>query len=328
MRSKAFVANILLLLGVAVLSSVAWCESGNLRRDFYKYICPSAESTVEMVVKKYIQKDITLAAPLPRLHFHDCFVRGCDGSILLNSTKNNQAEKDALPNLSLRGFEVIDDAKAELENICPGVVSCADIVALVARDAVVTGSKGPFWQVQTGRRDGTISSANKALKKLPSPFMNFAQLKDSFAKRGLSVKDLVVLSGGHTIGVGHCNSFSNRLYNFTGKGDMDPSLDKSYAEELKTKCKSLADFTTIVPMDPGSDLTFDSDYFSNLKSQRGLFQSDAALLTNSQSKYIVDKQLKQASFFDNFKISMQRMGEIGVLCGSAGEIRKHCAFVN
>ena len=77
MGSKAFVANILLLLGVALLSSVAWCEPGNLRPDFYKYSCPSAESTVEMVVKKYIEKDITLAAPLLRLHFHDCFVRVC-----------------------------------------------------------------------------------------------------------------------------------------------------------------------------------------------------------------------------------------------------------
>jgi peroxidase len=89
---------------------------------------------------------------------------------------------------------------------------------------------------------------------------------------------------------------------------MDPSLDKSYADELKTKCKSLADTTTIVAMDPGSALTFDSHYFSNLKSHRGLFQSDAALLTDSISKNIVEKQLKENSFFDNFKNSIQQDG--------------------
>lgn len=63
-------------------------------------------------------------------------MQGCDGSVLLNSTKNNQAEKAAIPNLSLTGFNVIDAAKSAVEKVCPGVVSCADILALVARDAV------------------------------------------------------------------------------------------------------------------------------------------------------------------------------------------------
>ena len=62
-----------------------------------------------------------------------CLLQGCDGSILI---ARSSAERNALPNLSLRAFEVIDDAKAQTEATCPGVVSCADILALAARDAV------------------------------------------------------------------------------------------------------------------------------------------------------------------------------------------------
>lgn len=64
-------------------------------------------------------------------------LQGCDGSVLLNSTQDSQAEKDAIPNLSLRGYQIIDRAKSAVEKACPGVVSCADIVALVARDVTV-----------------------------------------------------------------------------------------------------------------------------------------------------------------------------------------------
>lgn len=62
--------------------------------------------------------------------------QGCEASILLDSTANNTAEKDAFPNLSLAGFDVIEAIKTEVEKICPGIVSCADILSLVARDAV------------------------------------------------------------------------------------------------------------------------------------------------------------------------------------------------
>jgi peroxidase len=65
-------------------------------------------------------------------------LQGCDGSVLLNiSIPGVPTEKDAIPNLTLRGFGTIDRVKAKLERACPGVVSCADILALIARDVVV-----------------------------------------------------------------------------------------------------------------------------------------------------------------------------------------------
>lgn len=63
-------------------------------------------------------------------------IKGCDASVLLESKGKNKAEKDGPPNISLHAFYVIDNAKKALEAVCPGIVSCADILALAARDAV------------------------------------------------------------------------------------------------------------------------------------------------------------------------------------------------
>lgn len=57
---------------------------------------------------------------------------------MLDDTANFTGEKTALPNLnSIRGFDVVDDIKANLNSVCRGnVVSCADILAVAARDSV------------------------------------------------------------------------------------------------------------------------------------------------------------------------------------------------
>lgn len=122
--------------------------------------------------------------------------------------------------------------------------------------------------------------------------------------------------------------FSNRLYNFTGKGDQDPSLNPTYADSLKQKCQSLSDTTTTVEMDPSSSTDFDSDYYPVLLQNKGLFQSDAALVTTKQSKNIVKQLVSQNKFFTEFAQSMKRMGAIEVLSGSDGEIRRKCSVVN
>ncbi|RDX79784.1 Peroxidase 3 [Mucuna pruriens] len=320
--------RILLVTCVVLLGFLGVCQGGSLRKKFYRDSCPQAEDTIKNKIEQYVSDNPNLPAKLLRMHFHDCFVRGCDGSVLLNSTANNTAEKDAIPNLTLAGFGVIDDIKNALEAKCPKTVSCADILALAARDAVSVQFNKPMWEVLTGRRDGTVSKSSEALANIPAPFFNLTQLKQSFASKGLTSHDLVVLSGGHTIGIGHCNLFSRRLYNFTGKGDQDPSLNSSYAAFLKTKCKSLSDTSTTVEMDPGSSRKFDSDYYPNLLEKKGLFQSDAAILTQDQSADIAKELVDQNKFFTEFAQSMKRMGAIGVLTGSAGEIRNKCSLVN
>ncbi|XP_009624293.1 peroxidase 3-like [Nicotiana tabacum] len=330
MANFGYLGNFLLF---CILLGIVTSSHAQLQLNFYAKSCPKAEKIIQDYVQKHIPNAPSLAAALLRLQFHDCFVRGCDASVLLNFTSStkNQTEKVAIPNQTLRGFSFIDDVKKAVEAECPGIVSCADIVALVSRDSVVV-TGGPYWNVPTGRRDGRISNASEALANIPPPTSNFSSLQTSFASKGLDLKDLVLLSGAHTIGVSHCSSFSTRLYNFTGVlGKQDPSLDSEYAANLKAKkCKSINDNTTIVEMDPGSSSTFDLSYFKLLLKRKGLFQSDAALTTSATTKSYIN-QLVQGSlkqFNAEFAKAMEKMGSIEVKTGSAGEIRKQCAFVN
>ncbi|KAF4355560.1 hypothetical protein G4B88_026846, partial [Cannabis sativa] len=179
--------------------------------------------------------------------------------------------------------------------------------------------KKSMWEVPTGRRDGKVSRKNEAQQNIPPPSFNFSRLKQNFATKGLSVHDLVE----HTQSV----AFNNRLYNFTGKGDQDPSLDKNYAKLLKTKCPP-NDKNTTVQMDPGSALKFDSSYYGVVLKHKGLFTSDAALVTNKVGRNTVQELVHQNDFFLEFALSMKKMGAIEVLTGTAGEIRKKCWATN
>lgn len=319
-------------IGVVFLSlfGVVGLSEAQLQLGFYAKSCPKAEKIVLDYVNKHIHNAPSLAASFLRMHFHDCFVRGCDASVLLNSTGN--PERNAVPNQTLTGasFDFIERVKRLVEDECPGIVSCADILTLVARDSIVA-TGGPSWKVPTGRRDGRVSIRAEAQNNIPAPTNNFTLLQRSFANQGLDLKDLVLLSGAHTIGVSHCTSVSSRLYNFTGVGDQDPALDSEYAANLKArKCRTPNDNTTLLEMDPGSRKTFDLSYYNLLLKRRGLFVSDASLTTNSFTLSLV-KQLLQGSlenFFAEFAKSVEKMGRNKVKTGSEGEIRKRCAFVN
>lgn len=294
-----------------------------LNVHYYEHTCPHVESIVTSAVHKATMNDKTVPAALLRMHFHDCFIRGCDASVLLESKGKNKAEKDGPANISLHAFYVIDNAKKAVEAVCPGVVSCADILALAARDAV-TLSGGPTWDVPKGRKDGRTSKAIET-KQLPSPQFNISQLQQSFSQRGLSLEDLVALSGGHTLGFAHCSSFQNRIHNFSPKQDTDPSLNPSFASSLRSVCPSPNKVKNAgSPLDSSSTL-FDNAYYKLLLKEKSIFSSDQALLTHPTTKALVSKFAHSQEEFERaFVKSVIKMSSI---TNGGQEVRLNCKFV-
>ncbi|KAG6545811.1 hypothetical protein Mapa_012772 [Marchantia paleacea] len=313
-----------MLAAILAVVLAAVVSEAQLSTDFYDSTCPQAASIVKQKVDAFVEADRGLAAALMRLHFHDCFVRGCDGSVLLNSTDPNiLTEKSALlNNNSLRGFEQIDEIKMELECACPGVVSCADILALVARDATVKVG-GWSWPVFLGRIDGAGSFADEVNGSLPERRDNFTKLVETFAKVGLDAKDMIILSGGHSIGQVHCGAFFERLYNFEGQNITDPSMDPEFAEMLKVQCPQTKPFG-FMALD-ASNGTFDSTYYLDLLTNKGLLESDVTLLSDPLGvEYAIKAVQDPNTFLFDFGIAMIKMGNIPSVDPYGW--RSHCAF--
>jgi peroxidase len=126
-------------------------------------------------------------------------------------------------------------------------------------------------------------------------------------------------------------TFSARLYNFTGVGDSDPTLNSTYLETLKGICPQNGTGNELANLDLNTPDTFDNVYFSNLQTNEGLLQSDQELLSTNGSDTIDivnNFTANQTAFFASFVVSMIKMGNISVLTGTAGEIRQNCALVN
>ncbi|XP_062099343.1 peroxidase 12-like [Humulus lupulus] len=294
--------------------------------QFYAQSCPKAESIVRKELKKIFKADIAQAAGLLRLHFHDCFVQGCDGSVLLDGSASGPSEKDAPPNLTLRAtaFKIINDLRALLHNKCGRVVSCSDITALAARDAVFL-SGGPDYAVPLGRKDG-LAFATEAvtLANLPPPSSSAEFIVNTLAtNQKLDPTDVVALSGGHTIGIAHCNSFGDRLY-----PTQDPVMDKTFAQNLKAICPT-ANTDAFTFQDLRTPNIFDNKYYVDLMNRQGLFMSDQDLYSYSKTKEIVKSfAVDQSLFFNKFVIAMTKMGQLNVLTGNQGEIRVNCSARN
>ncbi|CAL9162963.1 unnamed protein product [Musa hybrid cultivar] len=318
-----------LLLAWMGLALMLRTGEAQLNPNFYQVSCPNVESIVRRAVLKKLNQTIVTVPATLRLFFHDCFVEGCDASVIIASPRGD-AEKDAPDNLSLAGdgFDTVIKAKQAVEAQCPGVVSCADILAIAARDVVVL-SGGPTFAVELGRRDGVTSRADRVTGNLPGPEFSVDLLSSMFRKNNLTTRDMIALSGAHTVGFSHCNRFADRLYSFNSTSAVDPSLNLAYANALMRACPRNVDPTIAVNMDLNTPITFDNVYYKNLLNGEGLFTSDQVLFTDQRSRPVVKKfAADQNSFFKAFARSMIRLGRLGVKTGSQGEIRRDCTAFN
>ncbi|GAA0156616.1 peroxidase [Lithospermum erythrorhizon] len=324
--------TILLFVIFCLVPLACYCQLDNndLQEEFYDKSCPMLYDIIEWYIDAASKNDSRMAASLLRLHFHDCFVNGCEASVLLDETEDFKGEKNSLGNHnSLRGFELIDAIKEEVESYCPSTVSCADILALAAREAVLQ-SGGPYYPVAVGRRDGLTASEEDANAHLPSFFEPLDDITAKFTVHGLDLKDMVVLSGAHTIGFAQCDKVKGRLFSFKDSGKPDPDIDSSLRSRLLRTCPDVeTSDSNVVALDYKTTYAFDNAYYHNLINKAGLLQSDQALIGNPDTAKLVNDYSNDPGLYESeFAASMVKMGNIGVLTGEAGQIRKKCNLVN
>ncbi|KAE8010377.1 hypothetical protein FH972_006751 [Carpinus fangiana] len=153
--------------------------------------------------------------------------------------------------------------------------------------------------VPSGRRDGRVSLEDEPSLHLPPPSFNAKELEDNFARKGLSVDEMVTLLGAH----------SNRLYSFNATHSQDPSMDPIFARHLKAKCPPPSNSGNgrdpAVPLDVLTPNKLDNKYYKDLKNRHGLLTSDQTLLSSPSTAAIVRNNAKNdAAWAKKFAAAM------------------------
>ncbi|XP_073312674.1 putative L-ascorbate peroxidase 6 isoform X1 [Primulina huaijiensis] len=230
------------------------------------FLLPAANVSAAEDVNFHLQEEINKvlskgnAAGLLRLVFHDAGTfdkdentGGMNGSIIY--------ELDRPENIGLkRSLKILEKAKAEVDSVKP--VSWADLIAAAGAYAVLICG-GPKINVELGRVDAMIPDPEG---KLPEETQGVASMKQSFMRKGFSTRELVALSGAHTLG---------------NKGFGDPTVfDNSYYKILLGKPWSSSDGMSSM---------------IGLPSDRALVQDDECM------RWIAKYADDQGLFFEDFK---------------------------
>ncbi|KDO58640.1 hypothetical protein CISIN_1g045164mg [Citrus sinensis] len=297
-----------------------------LQFNYYAESCPKAEDIIKQQVINLYNKHGNTAVSWVRNLFHDCIVKSCDASLLLKKAGGIVSEQASERSFGMRNFRYVDTIKEALEEECPVTVSCADIVALSAREGIVMLG-GPRIEMKTGRRDSKESYFTEVDKLIPNHNDSLSTVLSAFQSTGIDVEGTVALLGAHSVGRVHCVNLVHRLY-----PTVDPSLNPEYGEYLKRRCPTPNPDPKAVLYarnDPETPMIIDNNYYKNLLNQKGLLIVDQQLASDPRTAPFVEKMAADNGYFhQQFSRAVGLLSENNPLTEDQGEIRKDCRYAN
>ncbi|XP_013638612.1 PREDICTED: peroxidase 29 [Brassica oleracea var. oleracea] len=322
-----------------IISLLCSCISGDqnetnyegLSYNYYEKTCPRLDEIVRSSISPMFALDPTAPAALLRLMFHDCQVQGCDASILIEPSGDQQfTELDSAKNFGIRKRELIGSIKTSLEVECPQQVSCSDLIILVAREAVaLTG--GPLIAVPLGRKDSlSTPSKHVADSELPPSTADVDSILNLFAGIDMTIEESVAIMGSHSIGVTHCN---NVLSRFDNENATNANMDPRFQTFLRVVCPEFSPTSktaeaTFVPNDQTS-LIFDTAYYDDSIAGRGNLRIDSEIGVDPRTRPFVEAfAADQDRFFGSFSSAFVKLSSYKVLTGNNGVVRGVCDKVD
>ncbi|CAK8537085.1 unnamed protein product [Lathyrus sativus] len=317
-----------------LIKKVAVDDRAKLKQGFYSQTCPDAEKIVAGALAEIVKVNPEAVAHLVRLQFHDCFVVGCDASILLDySPTGDKVEKSSMFNGQLlKGADIVDDIKEKLEELCPGIVSCSDTLAFSINEGMHLSGL-PRRVALGGRRDSVYSLASIAEdNNLPQPNWSMEKMVSLFIKKGFSIEEMVILLGAHSIGSAHCDVFMERVFNYKNTRNPDPTLPDPVVKEFQGICKDAGtrQFRNPPVNFDETPTVLDNLFYKNmLTKNRTVLVTDSHLINDPRTIPIVAKMAAENGLWQKrFAEAMDKMGALNVLTGNDGEVRKTCRATN
>ncbi|KAH7519063.1 hypothetical protein JRO89_XSUnG0144000 [Xanthoceras sorbifolium] len=298
----------------------------DLQFNYYNESCPKAEEIIKEEVVKLYHKHGNTAVSWIRNLFHDCIVKSCDASVLLETVNSIESEQKSVRSFGMRNFKYVNTIKEALEKECPSTVSCADIVSLSARDGILMLG-GPRVEMKTGRRDSRESYLTEVEKLIPNHNDTISTVLSAFQSVGIDIEGTVALLGAHSVGRVHCVNLVDRLY-----PTADPTLDADYAVYLKGRCPTPTPDPKAVEYarnDRETPMILDNMYYNNILNHKGLLAVDQQLASDPRTAPYVQQMAADNDYFHvQFSRAIVLLSENSPLTGDQGEIRKDCRYVN